>query len=398
MAARDPWLTPRGSGRAAHDGRALRMILDVVLVDDARVVAGGERCLLILAGELTERGHRVRVAARRRSGLADAAAAAGHDVVPVRFGRGLRQFTAALELVRALRPRPPQVLHSHADGDRTTAAVAARILRAICVASVHSDQSVERNPFQRWRNRRLVHRFLPVSHAGAERLLRQDRLPPSLVTVVPNGIVDSPAPDREEARAALRHELGLAEDALLVVAAGRLTRFKGHDVLIAAAERVLAEVPEARFLIAGEGERRADLAAQIAAAGLQEQVRLLGHRSDVPALLAASHVVAQPSRAGGGEACPLTVLEAMAASRPVVATDAGDLRRMVAGAGAGLVVPPEQPEALAAALVELLRDAPGRRHRGRAGRARFLARHTAGVMTDAVLAVYQELLDRRSRF
>jgi len=388
--------------------------MDIVLTDDAPDIAGGERWLLTLAKELVRRGHRVRVAPAAGSALADAVltSPAGLRVLPVTYGRGHRQLASARALFGALRDDPPQLIHTTADTDRTAGALAARRLGARCVTSVHSCQSIQRNPFHWWRNRALIHHFLPVSHAGVDWLRRRDRLPASKVTVVPNGIdaarvaVSDPA----EARARVRRELGIAADAFVGLSLGRLTRFKGHDILIRAVPAILREVPEAVFVLAGEGERRADLTAQIAALGGSEAdapVRLLGARDDVAALLAACDLVIHPSRDGGGEACPLAVIEAMAGGKPVVASAVADLPRMVGGdknasasaggdanATAGLLVPPEDPTALARAMIALARDADSRQRLGAAGRARFAARYTAAAMADAVEKVYRAVLGR----
>jgi glycosyltransferase involved in cell wall biosynthesis len=365
--------------------------LHVVLTDAAEGLAGGERFLLILAAGLRARGHHVCVATEADAPLLGEARRCGADIVPVRWGRGLRQFAAAETLVRRLRGASIDVVHTMADADRTAGAWAARRLGAASVTSVHSCFSVQRNPFHRWRNRTLIDRFLPVSHAGARLLRDLDGLPASRVTVVPNGIDDRRLAVPAGARKRVRRELNLAEEAVLVVTVGRLTGFKGLDVLLDAVPFVLARVPETRFVLVGDGERRRDLERQIAAGGLECAVSLIGWREEIGELLAACDLVVQPSLAGGGEACPLAVLEALAAGRPVVASDVGDLKRIVGG-GAGRVVPPERPRELAAAVVDLAADRAARSEQGRAARRHFETHYTAAIATEAIVAIYRSLL------
>jgi len=152
----------------------------------------------------------------------------------------------------------------------------------------------------------------------------------------------------------------------------RLVARKGHADLLAAWPAVRAAVPGAIVLCAGDGWLREVLPALAAAAGLGEAVRFLGHRDDLPVLLAAADVVALPSR---GEGLPLAVLEALAAGRPVVATDVGGNREAVEDGRTGRLVAPGDPGALAVAIAELLADGEARRRIGEQGRRVALERY-----------------------
>jgi glycosyltransferase involved in cell wall biosynthesis len=140
----------------------------------------------------------------------------------------------------------------------------------------------------------------------------------------------------------------------VVLSVARLEAGKGLDVLLRAA----AHLPEATFAIAGDGPERVVLEALARALGVDERVRFLGFRNDVEALLAGCDVFVLPSL---DEGFPLSVLEAMAACRPVVASDVGGVPEAITHDETGLLVPPGNPDALAAALARLLDDAPTRR-------------------------------------
>jgi glycosyltransferase involved in cell wall biosynthesis len=207
--------------------------------------------------------------------------------------------------------------------------------------------------------------------------------------VLPNAVVmppEVPAPERRALRAKL------AGDPLrpLVIAVGRLTPLKGYADMLEAFQIVLARHPDARLLIAGDGELRAEIAGQIAALELGGQVTLLGSREDVPRLLAAADVYLHASHLEG---LPVAVLEAMAAGLPIVATSVGDTPEVL-GAGAGLVVPPRQPAALAGAVAALLDNPDRMRALGATARARVAANYGLSAWMERLNALYREMCAR----
>ena len=180
-----------------------------------------------------------------------------------------------------------------------------------------------------------------------------------------------------------------------MLAIGRLTYYKGHDVLIQAA----ADLPDSRVLIVGAGERRARLVALVASLGLGERVRLPGFQpeTDLNALLASCDVLCLPSLERT-EAFGLVLLEAMRFGKPVVVADipgsgAGWVTRQ---AGHGLLVPPGDPVKLAAALRELQRDPSRRQSLGQAGAMALLGRFGFAAVAEAVVILYRACLAQGS--
>jgi len=160
---------------------------------------------------------------------------------------------------------------------------------------------------------------------------------------------------------------------------------KGHAVLLAAAAGLASAAPRLRYVFCGEG-RQAEALAR-AAAALDGAVEMVGFRRDVAACLAAADIVALPSLQEG---LGVAALEAMAAGRPVVASRVGGLAEAVVHEETGLLVPPGDPTALAAALARLARDPDLRARLGAAGHARVLARYTATRMAEGTLACYED--------
>jgi L-malate glycosyltransferase len=222
--------------------------------------------------------------------------------------------------------------------------------------------------------------------------LRGDGVPEARLRVIYNGIDTArldrggAAADTGDAAAGLRSGLGLAADTPLVAAVGSLIPRKGHDVLLRAL--ALLRPGSARLAIAGDGPERPALERLAAELGVAGQVAFLGYCADPGPLYRAADIVALASR---GEALPLVLLEAGCLARPVVATAVGGVAEAVADGVTGLLVPPDDPPALAAALARLVGEPATRARMGAAGRERVLARFSIGQMTAGFLEVYRAL-------
>lgn len=208
------------------------------------------------------------------------------------------------------------------------------------------------------------------------------------MVVIPNGFdLDVFRPD-PEARRAVRAEIGVGEDTPVVGLVARVDPQKDHGTFLAAARTVAECVPQAVFVLCGEGaeDSNADLADIIAAAGLGERVRLLGVRSDIPRLTVALDVAVSSSAFGEGFSNALG--EALSCAVPVVATDVGEAR-VIAGEE-GRVVPPGDPSALAAAIADLLAlDSSARRRLGQVGRQRMVQDYDLAGIADRYRQLYE---------
>jgi glycosyltransferase involved in cell wall biosynthesis len=220
---------------------------------------------------------------------------------------------------------------------------------------------------------RLAHRVVANSPAARTALL-QERVPPERIAVIPNG-VDAGALDNVRRQRPVR----------TVITVANLRPEKDHRSLLAAAEMLAPRFPELRFQVVGDGPLRAELEREAAVRGIADRVVFLGHRDDVPALLAAADLYVLPSRT---EAFPNGVLEAMAAGLPVVACAVEGLLNMVDEGETGMLVPPADPAALAAAIAQFAAD-PARASRvGAEARARATARYSFESMVANFEALY----------
>lgn len=300
-----------------------------------------------------------------------------------RKGNDPRLVTRLAGLFRRERP---DIVHTHAWGTLCEGVLGAALARVPCV--VHGEHgTMEVRPLQRRIQRlmwRRVNRVLAVSHELAARLSEAMRFPLDRITVIPNGV--DVARFGRARREMTRASLGLSPDAFVVGTAGRCVAVKDQHMLLRAFAAARSRGLALHGVIAGDGPLRPELEHLAADLGLADCVRFLGARDDVPDLLAAMDVFALTSRSEG---MSNTVLEAMAAGLPVLATRVGGNPELVDEGVTGELVPPQQPDALADALLVLGHD-PGRRRRmGAAARARVEQKFSLSGM----LRRYERLYD-----
>ena len=208
------------------------------------------------------------------------------------------------------------------------------------------------------------------------------------ISLIYNGI-DLARYDQMVPCCTLREEYGLPPEGPLVGVVARLEQEKGHPTLIDAWPAVLAAFPDATLLLIGEGSRLDALTTQVRDLGLERSVIFTGRRDDVPEVTKSLDVAVLPSYR---EAQGLTILEAMALSRPVVASNVGGIPEMIEDGRTGLLVPPHDPTALAAAILRLLRDHPLADTLARAGHDMVHDRFCVELMVRAVESIYDEAL------
>jgi glycosyltransferase involved in cell wall biosynthesis len=258
--------------------------------------------------------------------------------------------------------------------------------RPYVVGTVHSSRIRDEE------DRALLRKLTPkmdhliaVSTAIERKLVDEGRFG-APVTLIYNG-VDLQRYDEQQPCCTLREEYGLPAEGPLVGVVARLEPEKGHPTLIDAWPRVLEAFPTATLLIVGEGSRREALEEQARELGVPANVVFTGRRDDVPAVTAALDVAVLPSYR---EAQGLSILEAMALSRPVVASNVGGIPEMITDGVTGLLVPSHDAVSLGNAIVRLLRDHPLADTLGRAGHDLVHERFCVELMARAVESIYDE--------
>ena len=324
--------------------------------------------------------------------------------VPVLGGQGsiLKTFLQPVSLLRYLRQEKVSLVQTflfHADVTGRLVGRFARLIgreagMPVIVSSVRA--SNVRNRWWQFMLQRmtapLADAFTSVSRRTLEFAVAREGVVAGRASVIPNGI-DLSGWQALPGWKAARAELDLAPEAPVVGTIGRLHAQKGYEFLLAAAAKVIAEAPDATFLIAGYGPLRERLEACAAELGVSSSVRFLGYRKDVQRILSALDVFVLPSL---WEGMSNAILEAMAAGKPVVATAVdGNLDQVIDGE-TGLLVPPADAGVLANALIDLIGDRQKARDMGERGRERVERDFPIRAMTAAYLDLYEKLLNEKA--
>jgi glycosyltransferase involved in cell wall biosynthesis len=247
-------------------------------------------------------------------------------------------------------------------------------------------------------NSPLTDALVAVSGATARFCIEEEHMRPGKVTIIRNGVdikeLAVSGETRQQTLRQLRSEWNLAPDAVLIATIARLHPQKGHVYLIEAARNVVQSYPESVFLIVGEGPERGRIERLIGDYGLADHFRILGQRPDVPALLAAADLFVLPSLTEG---LSMSLLEAMAAHVPVIASAVGGSPELIQEGETGLLVPPEDSAELARAILTLLDDRDYRACLAEAGYRRVCDHFSVESMSSAYEKLIGDLWRARGR-
>lgn len=231
--------------------------------------------------------------------------------------------------------------------------------------------------------------FIAVAQHHGRYLVEQERFPASKVHIVANGIDTDRFVPNPVHRVAWRERLGIPAQAPVIGIVAALRPEKDHLQFIDAAAQVRDQIPEAHFLIAGDGPMRGEIEARIAANRLQSQVHLLGNVSDIPHLLASLDLFSLTSK---NEASPVSIMEALACEVPVVAPNVGSIAETVVDGQTGFLVPAGDAMATAAAWLRVLQDPRQREQFGKQGRELIVQHHSLRSMTTGYIDLVETLL------
>jgi glycosyltransferase involved in cell wall biosynthesis len=380
-----------GTGRMNADGRvgtASRLRIEMLLPTMER--AGMELVTAALGGALRERGHDVGFTCIE--GIGDV----GRDLAADGFrvsnvdAPGLRPNVFPRELGRWLGQVAPDVVHIHSGVWLKGAQGAHHAGVRGIVFTLHGIRPVE--PwYLPWYNRLAAlrtNRIVAVSESLQQYLLDVVGAPADRVQVIHNGVSTETFRPRQRSPG-LRHELGVPEDAIVIGCVARLHPVKNHDLLVDAFARLRQHVPRAFLLLVGDGARRAEVEAQVARLGLHDAVRITGVLDSTAAVYNEMDVFALSSHIEGTS---ISILEAMAAGVPVVATAVGGNPALLGDGERGLLSPAGDAAAFAGTLLALLRDAPLRERLAERGREAVLRRYSVRSMAAAYEDAYAAAL------
>jgi glycosyltransferase involved in cell wall biosynthesis len=362
-------------------------------IDTARTWRGGQNQVLLTVNGLRAIGHRAALVAHP-DGELRRRAAEGLDLIPI-APRTEMDLSAAWKLARVVKRLKPDVIHAHDPHGIAMASLALSLGAASAtegrapalIASRRVDFHLKGNSLSRWKHRQ-VDCFIAASDAIRKILLADGVADDRAVTVHEGIDVDHVA---ASPRVNVHEAFWLPHQAPLVGNVAALVPHKGQRHLIEAAHLVVQQVPDARFVILGEGELREQLERHVRDHHLEKHVLLPGFRTDVLGCIKGFDVFAMSSVTEG---LGTSLLDAMACAKPIVATTAGGIPEVVVDGDTGMLSPPRDHAAMAHAIVRLLTDAPLRTAMGQRGLARVRERFTVERMVAETASVYARVAGR----
>ncbi|PTN31409.1 hypothetical protein C6366_18175 [Desulfonatronum sp. SC1] len=302
---------------------------------------------------LRDQGHHVHLFTPAHGELFQRASEAGLDCEAVPFAKRTKPVDFA-RLMRRFKDIRPDVVCTHSSVDSWVGLTAARACKVpATIRYRHVSTPVGNNFMNRWQYRRLCDHVVTTAGAIQDELRRTLGLPPDKVSSIPTGIAPPDLPSRDQARAALLERFNLPKTARLIGQVSVLRSWKGQYVLIDAFERLAAEMPDARLLLVGGGPVMGDYSKRSRESPFASRILLPGHQEDVWPFFRGLDVAVLASTRNEG--IPQAGLQAMFARCPFVGTAVGGIPEIVDHQRTGLLAPPSDPKALAAAITEVLR-------------------------------------------
>jgi len=368
--------------------------IDVLHLIGSLSPGGAERNLYYLAPPMATSKFRYGIACLMRRGeLASEIEALG---IPI-FELGYRQrkilFTV-MKLAGLLRHYRVRVLHTHLFESGLVGRLAGWFAGTPVIITHEHGKTLWKRWYHRLFERLAIYGTdlrIVVSKDIMDLRMRLEATPPQKLRLVHNAVDPEPFIEAESQRSGKRSELGF-NDEFVVGTTGRLVDAKAFDVMLEVAREVAHRNPKVRFVIIGEGPLRDDLERLKFSLGLEGIVTFLGKRSDVPELLAALDLYLMTSRREG---LPLSLIEAMLAARPIVATSVGGIPDTLTDGVDGILVPPGDIEAIARAVVDLAADGDLRVALGSAARRKAIERYSPANILSQLEAIYTDFLSKK---
>jgi len=325
-------------------------------------------------------------------------------IVPelVRSIHPVKDYVAIKKIVRILREQHPDLIHTHTSKGGVIGRIAARqakirrIVHTVHGFGFHDLSNPIRKHLVIYIERflgRFTDKLICVSQEIFQSALAYRFVPPDKAICIPNSI-DLSRFDPDKLTGDLFDKFNLTKDATVIGMVGRLDAHKDPITFVNAATYILKEFPDIKFILIGDGPLRATLEQTVRSLQIHNSIIFAGWSQDVPSLLNDIKIFVLTSLREG---LPLTIIEAMAMAKPVVATDIIGNREVVVNGETGFLVPPKDPEGLASAVMRLLRNPELMAEMGRAGRKRAVENYDVKLMVKNTEAVYRQIISENEK-
>jgi glycosyltransferase involved in cell wall biosynthesis len=366
----------------------------ILHTESSRTLGGREYAVMGIVEGLAERGHYVVLAVQPESDLQKMAHGRKLPIEVLRMSK--LWWPSSIAACRKLIQRHGiEVVHTHSSQDRWIAGLAARFFRRppIVILGRHHCGAIRDSLLNRLIYRRLSDCIVTTGGESLRaQLIEENGLSPSRVVAIPTGVdLARFSPDVDAN--GLRVELKITPDAFVVGSVCFLRDYKGLEYLIEAAGHVLPKAPRVRFLIVGDGPERKKLSALICQAGLTDSVSMIGHRDDIPRVMATLDLCVVCST--GTETLTQVIPQAFAMRKAVIATAVGGIPDIVINHVTGLLVPPRDAGHLAEAILWCIANKPEIEKLAQTGQRLVIERYGTDVTVDRTECLYRDRLTRR---
>jgi glycosyltransferase involved in cell wall biosynthesis len=370
----------------------------IIWMIDSLGPGGAEQLMPTILKNLQQAGFNIRVCAlqiRAGNPIASELQRLGLpvDLIPI---RNLRQPLNFIHILRYLRLHRPQLLHTQLEFADILGTLAAKILGIPSVSTVHTlDVFPEKkSAWGRMKLRwfllgRFCDRVIAVSEKTRRHYLQAGGLPHDKVITLYNGVDISRFNKMDETQTVkLRKELQLPLSSQIIMTVAVLREPKGIQFMIRALPAILEQCPDVHYLIVGDGVHRAALSDLVAGLAIKDHVTFAGHRTDIPDLLACCDIFVLPTLK---DALPTVLIEALAAGKPIIASNVGGVPEIIEDEVNGLLVAPGEPSKLVEACLRLLKDNELSRQIILAGSETLRQRFNIDTQIEQLSRMYEEL-------
>jgi len=335
-------------------------------------------------------GHEIIIITPANSTLMKKASDRRFEVISASFNR--KDYPATcFKILKLIQLKRPDFINTHSSKDSWVASFAARLsnYKPFIIRTRHLSTPVATNIFGSVIHKLLPHKIITTGETIREQLIERNHVSPEKIVSIPTG-VDFKLFDPKKSKKKIRRELSLTENTPLVGMVSVLRSWKGHNFFIDATATVLKKFSNVRFLIVGDGPQKENLTKIIQEKGLSETIFMLGHREDIPEIMASFNILVHPSFANEG--VPQSIVQAMAMGVPVIASDIKSLSEVVTDGKTGLLSPRKDSGKLAKRIILLLKNKELMRKMGNNGRKFVVEKFSMERMISSIENLYKNMV------
>lgn len=368
--------------------------MNILLTNDAVDIAGGENYVLFLAEGLKEKGHKVFIAPLKNSKLAEISLTQGYKTFEIPYAVRGKEFSAAYKIISSIKEKNINIIHSNSNLDRTIASFAAKFLGIKHVAQIHSAHSISHNMTHVLRNKYLINHFITDGYQSKKILVEEDKIPDDKISVVHIGIDEKIVKTTHEKKEKIVSEFNIKSGDIVIGSISRLVPFKGHLNLIEAIKPIVEKFPNVKLIIVGDGELLEKLKNETINKGLENNIIFTGYRNDLAEIFSVFDFVVHPSIDFGGESFPIVLLMSIAAKKPVIASNVGDISYQIKNGENGFLIKPGDVNELTNKIIELVNNRELINSMSKKSYEIYSKNYTLPIMTEKIEDIYNKILNK----